>query len=159
MLPGIEILPDTAVIMRRITSDDPDCTKKIPAFPSRLRTTSFAIRVRGDEEGPSYSWIRITSPSDFIQKGAIEFKLDASRIGVAVLRVSDVRKLKLDVIHCPESSDQGHCEIRPGGKPFDDKVWSRLAKKTLVLTKDEVNSFRSESDVLALIDSVHGRTN
>jgi hypothetical protein len=57
---------------------------------------------------------------------------------VCRLHVAEVRALKLEVLAKPTNEDEGHCEVRETPQQaFSKKLWSRLAKKTRILTDAE----------------------
>lgn len=51
------------------------------------------------------------------------------------MRVEDVRKLGLDVVHKPEGKDPGHCEVQGDIKRKTPKKLSKLAR---VLSKEDI---------------------
>ena len=68
---------------------------------------------------------------------------------VCRIRVSDVRDFRLDVIHLPTERDAGHCEIRETPtQSFSDGIWSKLAKRTRILTAEEVETLQAGDQVV-----------
>jgi hypothetical protein len=77
-------------------------------------------------------------------------KIDPEGWGVCLLRVNDVRSLHLEVVAVPQNDDPGHCEIRPTEQQkFTDAIWSKLAKKTRMLTEREIARLQPGDDIHA----------
>lgn len=120
-------------------SDDDTILKRITAFPDNtklrgetLTATSCGIRPK-EGEYPSWSLERIT-PADALLDIEKRKGRDTAGWRVAAVLVSQVRALRLDVVHDPTDDDAGHCLIKPmPGEKFTDKVWSQLAKKTRIV--------------------------
>lgn len=129
------------VLLRRIPNQ-PDCVKDRPGIG--LTATSYAIKNRRGEKGPSWTRLLQTSPRKLLD----QLQLDGiSPEGwlVCRIRVSDVRDFRLDVIHLPtEQRDPGHCEIRETlTQSFSNGIWSKLAKRTRILTAEEVEKLQA----------------
>ncbi len=63
---------------------------------------------------------------------------------VCRLFVSEVRELGLQVLALPTDRNPGHCEIRgTTARPYTGGMASKLAKKTRILTHQEVEGSKS----------------
>ncbi len=135
-----EVSPDE-VILKRVKRHRPDCTHPLPG--GGLRGTSYSIKERPDEIGSSCSRLCLTSPRKVLDLVRLH-DLDPDEFLVCCIRVADVRDLQLDVIALPTKEDAGHCEIRPSPhQPFSKTIWSKLAKKTRILTDEEVRQLEA----------------
>lgn len=128
MTSGAEVRSDE-FILRRVPPT-PHNVKQRPDIG--LTATSFAMRPRVGEEGPSWSRASITTPEQLIR---IEGEKRGAMVGwhVVALPVARVRELGLDVRFDPTDEDPGHCVIIERTQRFSDKLWSQLAKHTRVL--------------------------
>lgn len=138
-----DVGPDE-VILRRIPPECPErgVPQQTDEIPGGRRATSPAIRARRDESGSSFTRLLITSPLELLNALRRQERSPEGWM-VCRLHVSDVLAEGLRVIALPVLEDPGHCEIRPGAKPFTDKGWSRLARKSRILTDSEVARLRA----------------
>ena len=61
---------------------------------------------------------------------------------------SDIHDFGLDIVYCKTKQDPGHCEIRPSiNQPFSKTIRSKLAKKTRILTEDEVDGLQAGDEL------------
>ena len=133
-------------IILRLIPDRPDRIKHRSGIG--LTATSFAIKNRRGEKGSSWTRLVQTSPRKLLD----QLQLDGiSPEGWMVCRIRgpDVRDFRLDVIHLPTQRDAGHCEIRETPtQSFSDGIWSKLAKKTPILTAEEVETLQADDQVV-----------
>ena len=104
------------------------------------RATSAALHRREGEIGLSCSRLAVTSPKQLLAQ------INASVHDgweVCIWKVSDIPE-GLSVVITPSSPpelDPGHCEIR--SQNFTDRLRSKLAKASVVLTHAQVESMRA----------------
>ena len=129
------------VILRRVKSEDPNCVQ--PLLSGGQRATSFAISNPPQQVGSSCSRLCLTSPRKLLD--LVRHKqMNPADFLVCRMRVGDVRAVGLDVIALSTDKDPGHCEIRATSQQsFSRKIWSRLAKKTRILTSEEVQQLEA----------------
>ena len=128
------------VLLRRIPHQ-PDCIKDRPGIG--LTATSFAIKNLPGKKGSPWKRLRQTSPRMLLDQLQLD-GISPEGWMVCKIRVSDVRDFRLDVIHLPTQRDAGHCEIRETlTQSFSDGIWSKLAKKTRILTAEEVETLQA----------------
>lgn len=139
-MPDVQEISDVEIILRRIPPR-PNCIIDRPGIG--LTATSFAIQPRKSERGPSWTRLLQTRPQAHLDDLRVDGKSPEGWL-VCRLHVRDVREFGLDVVHDPTDRDPGHCEIRPTPRqPFTGRVWSRLAKRTRILTAEEVASLQA----------------
>lgn len=128
MTSGVEVRSEE-LILRRVPPT-PYNVKQRPDIG--LTATSFAIRPRAGEKGPSWSRASITNPQQLIR---IEEQKRGMMAGWHVVQVSvaRVRELGLEVRSEPTDEDPGHCVIVERTQTFSDRLWSQLAKHTRVV--------------------------
>ena len=131
---GPQEISDDEIILRRIPPD-PRCVVGNEA--GSVRASSFALRPKPDEKGPSFTRLKFTSPKELLNQLALQ-QIPSADWRVCKILVSDVRALGLEVVYSPTDIDAGHCEIRPGKQKFTDAIWSKLAKKSRVLSVEEI---------------------
>ena len=141
-----EVIASDEIILRRIPPDSISASTQ--ARPEGgLRATSFRLKPAPDEEGISCSRLKQTAPTQLLELLKNQ-NISPSGWLVCRIRVSDVRKLGLDVVHVPTDEDPGHCEIRStSNQPLNDRVCSKLAKTTRILTEEEVTRLQA-GDIL-----------
>ncbi len=128
------------VLLRRIPHQ-PDCVKDRPGVG--LTATSYAIKNRRGEKGSSWTRLVQTSPRKLLDQLQLD-GISPEGWTVCRIRVSDVRDVRLDVIHLPTERDAGHCEIRETPRQsFSPGIWSKLAKKTRILSAEEVETLQA----------------
>ncbi len=138
---GSEPISSHEVILKRVRSDDPRCIQ--PRAEGGYRATSFAIKNRVHERGSSCSRLLRTSPNELLSQVILQDQSPNDYL-VCRIRVSDVRELSLDVVHLRTDVDPGHCEIRETPtQSFSPGRWSKLAKKTRILTAEEVETLQA----------------
>lgn len=125
------IPPDTDVVS---TQGNPDGT---------LRATSSRLKLRPGEQGLSCTRLCLTSPLQLLQQLTFD-GIEPEGWMVCRLFVSEVNELGLQVLALPTDRDPGHCEIRPtAAQPYTGGMASKLAKKTRILTQQEVEGSKS----------------
>lgn len=138
-----ERIADDEVILRRIPPSTLGMasTKELPNGDHRA--TSVRLSTKPDEQGLSCTRLKLTSPQQLLAQ------LEHDGIAqdgwfVCRMTVSDVRSLALEVIPFPTERDPGHCEIRSlDSLAYPNTRNSKLAKKTRILTADEVATIRA----------------
>ena len=139
-----EPIGNDEVILRRIppTTIGMDSTKQLPN--GRLRATSVRLSTRDGEHGLSCTRLIQTSPQELLN-GLVAESIDPTGWLVCRLLVSEVRQLGLEVIHKPTLKDTGHCEIlgADGVLQYPNSHNSKLAKKSLILTNEEVSTLKA----------------
>lgn len=133
-------ITDDKIILRRIPNQ-PDCLKHRPGIG--VTATSFAIKNLPGKKGSPWRRLVQTSPRMLLDQLQLD-GISPEGWMVCKIRVSDVRDFRLDVIHLPTQRDAGHCEIRETlTQSFSDGIWSKLAKKTRILTAEEVETLQA----------------
>ncbi|MCH8342751.1 MAG: hypothetical protein IH983_02060 [Planctomycetes bacterium] len=133
-------ISDDEIILRRIPNQ-PDCIKHRPGIG--LTATSFAIRNLPGKKGSSWTRLVQTSPRKLLDQLQLD-GISPKGWMVCRIRVSDVRDFRLDVIHLPTERDAGHCEIRETPRQsFSPAIWSKLARRTRILTAEEVETLQA----------------
>ncbi len=129
------------IILRRIPPPPENAIQILP--DGGYRATSFRLRLRDGELGLSCSRLALTSPRALLD----QLRLQGTSVDgwmVCRLLVADVRSLGLEVQHIPLTNDHGHCEIRPiSPSTLDKNLTSKLAKKTRILTPEEIESVQA----------------
>jgi hypothetical protein len=132
----MDLVSGDEYILRRIPPPKPNMNYVTEKPDKRLRATSAALYIRPSEMGLSCSRLSKTSPKQLLaQIGA------SSSDGweVCIWKVSDIPE-GLSVVITPSQPpdlDPGHCEIR--SKDFSDKLRSKLARASTVLTESEID--------------------
>lgn len=138
-----EAIQDDEIILHRIPPNSERGTYRQERGSGRVTATSFAFKLREGEEGISCTRIGQTSPQQLLD--LLPDELDPTGWGVCQIKVSEIRKLGLEVVHCPTDDDPGHCEIRPTPeKPLNSGAASKLAKRTRMLSEKEISSGQIE---------------
>ena len=140
-----EAIGSVEVILRRIppSTIDLDSTKSRHPEPG-YRATSPRLSTKPGEQGLSCSRLRQTSPQELLNQLSQD-EIDPEGWLVCRIRVQDVLALGLEVIHVPiDGRDSGHCEIRgKNGLDFPNAKSSKLARKSRILTAEEVSSLHA----------------
>ena len=127
-------------IIRRIPPPRPSMDFITQKSDGLWRATSAALHRREGEMGLSCSRLAITSPKQLLAQ------INASVHDgweVCIWKVSDIPE-GLSVVITPSSPpelDPGHCEIR--SQNFTDRLRSKLAKASVVLTHAQVETMRA----------------
>ena len=137
-------IDDDEVIIRRIPPSTAGGASTKELHDGRHRATSFRMSTKHpDETGLSCSRMKLTSPRELLDQLQIH-GIDPVGWTVCRLLVRDVRELGLDVVFCRTDDDPGHCEIRgKDGLDFPNKSSSRLAKKSLILTEEQIKTLKA----------------
>lgn len=127
-------------IIRRIPPSRPNMDFIAKKSETRSRATSAALYRREGELGLSCSRLLITSPAELLAQ------VNASHRdgwGVCIWKVSEIPDgLSVVIVPCnPPDLDPGHCEIR--STDFTDRLKSKLAKASTVLTPKEIESLQA----------------
>jgi hypothetical protein len=134
-------------ILRRIKRDDPDSSMALS--DGGRRATSFGIRAKPDELGSSWTHEETTTARQLLDQVRLDGQ-NPDDYYVCRVPVAEVIRHGVLVHDCPTDIDPGHCEIRPNGPTrIPDRVWSKIAKKTRILSEDEVGEVQQiapESD-------------
>lgn len=144
----VEPIDDDEIIIRRIPPATSTPSGRIestyPRLEGGLRATSARLSTKPGEFGLSCSRLRQTSPRALLDD-LWHDAIDPSGWKVCRLRVRDVRALGLEIIHKPTERDPGHSEIVAEGGVFEypNNKSQKLAKKTRVLTDEEVVSWKA----------------
>lgn len=132
-LDGSEVLlrripPETSA---RTTADLPDGGR---------RAASYQMSTQGNEEHLSCSRLCITTPRQLLDILRNYGKDPADGWLVCRFTVADVVELGLDIQFTPTNEDPGHCSITAaGGLAYPRNAGKRLAKRTRILTPDEID--------------------
>ena len=132
------------ILLRRVP-DRPDQTKQIG---SHRGATSFAIRPRKGELGPSFSLASITSPKQLLSY--LEPHQNPDEWLVCALRVEAIWEIGWAVVVTPDRAckDPGHCEIRPGAEiSFSRELWKKLSQHTRILTPEQIKSVETGESI------------
>lgn len=141
-----EEIGDKEIILRRIPpSGNIESTQVRPE--GGLRAVSIHLQIKKDETGLSCSRLLITSPKELLDQ--LEFSgIPKQAWMVCRIFASDIYDLGLDVVYCKTELDLGHCEIRPTpNQSYSKTIRSKLAKKTRILTEDEVDSLQAGDEL------------
>lgn len=140
MADSLEI-SDDEILLRRIP---PTCAKD--RGDGYCRPNSDRLLPPPDHEGASCNCLLLVSPRDLLDALRAQHK-DPCGWMVAAIPVRDVKKLGLRVVATPGDLP-GHCEIRPpAGTPVKRGPFTRLAKKSRILTDDEISSLKAGDTV------------
>ena len=101
------------------------------------------MQLRQGEIGLSCTRLLLTSPWELLEQLRLQDKSPDDWM-VCRISVADVRALGLDVVHVPTDDDYGHCEVRGNRSVQISKgIASKLAKKTRILTDDEIATVKA----------------
>lgn len=126
-------------IIRRIPAGKPGFDTTIETASGK-RASSATLGLRDNETGLSCSRLSITAPTDLLKQAGKTLQDDWM---ICVWKVSDLPD-ELEVVitpSVPKELDPGHCEIRAKqGKKYDQKAASKLARKSRILTPEEMEN-------------------
>lgn len=132
-------LDSSEILLRRVPPSTPQFQTIIPRGDGGFRATSAVMSTRKDEEHLSCSRIRLTSPRHLLEdlrtNGQNPFGWK-----ICTFKVSDVIALGLEIAFTPTERDPGHCSISgPGGLAYPKNIVKKLARKTRILTDDDID--------------------
>lgn len=145
---AVELIADDEIILRRIPPSTPqmNSTKERPQPEWGHRAVSCRLSTAPGEEGLSCTRLRQTSPKSLLADLLTDDIVPTDWLVCRII-VRDVRSLGLEVIHKPTDRDPGHCEIVGKDKAkmlaFPNKKSQQLAKKTRILTTEEVAELKA----------------
>lgn len=139
-----EHIDNDEIILRRIPPPLSDNCRDSSHGGSRPTSQRMQL-LKKDDRGLSCTRLLQTSPAKLLEQ-LKEQEKDPNGWGVCYLKVGAVRELGLDVIHCPEGNDDGHCEIR--GK-VDKKASKKLSKIARMLSPSQ--SSMEKEELIALL--------
>lgn len=129
------------ILIRRVPPTSDANVSIVKTDSGRFRAVSGRMTVRDGEEALSCSLLRITSPTQLLEYLRHE-NIDPTGWEVCAFRAQDVRDIGFEIEFTPiEGKDIGHCGIfnpGKGGPSFPDSKASKLAKRTIVLSIDEI---------------------
>ena len=126
-------------VIRRIPPGKPDFDTTKDSENGK-RATSATLGLRDNESGLSCSRLKLTTPIALLEQAG---KTIQDGWMISVWKVSQLPE-ELEVVVTPSDPpelDPGHCEIRAKqGKKYDQKAASKLARKSRILTPEEMEN-------------------
>ena len=141
-----EEIGNKEIILRRIPpSGKIESTQVRPE--GGLRAVSFHLQIKKGETGLSCSRLLLTSPRELLEQLKC-YGIPKEGWMVCRMFASDIRDLSLEIVYCKTDQDPGHCEIRSTpNHPYPKTIRSKLAKKTRILTEDEVDGLQAGDEL------------
>jgi len=134
----VDSINDEQIVLRRVPPSKPQLATCTELKSGELRATSIAMATERGEEYLSCSLLSHTTPKQLLDQ-LQKFGVDSNGWMVCIFRAKDVRETGYEIFHDPTPSDPGHCSISgQGGTVIPNKKLQKLAKRTRILTEDEL---------------------
>lgn len=140
MDPPGQSIEDSEVLLRRVPPSSDAFRTICERADNGFRATSVVMSTGKDEQDLSCSRLRLTSPRQLLDH-LREDGIEPEGWHVCYFLASDVRALGMEIDFTPTTRDPGHCSITgPGGLAYPNSKAQKLARRTRILTADEVDS-------------------
>lgn len=139
-------LDESEILLRRVPPDSPQLRTTVERGDGGLRATTPVMSTRKgkDEEHLSCSRLCLTSPRRLLEDLRND-GIDPAGWQICQFKVADVMELDLEIEFTPTDRDPGHCSITGvEGLAYPNSKAQKLARRTRVLTVDEIDKSRSQ---------------
>lgn len=136
----MESIDDEQIILRRVPPTQSFLATCADRKGGGLRATSIAMATARDEDFLSCSLLSHTTPKQLLDQ-LQESGKDNNGWMVCMFLAKDVREAGFEIFYDPTSTDPGHCSISgEGGIAIPNKKLQKLAKRTRILTDEEIEN-------------------